>query len=103
MKKLVLLILAFWCSLVLAGVAGQVKNNSGEAITLYDTNTKCPEPLHDMLWTESGGKIKFQGCWQVEGDMVLLLWEDGDRGMGPVTAFKWGPTMDNQKYNGNIL
>ena len=103
MNKLLALFLAFWCSLVLAGVVGQVRSSNGETLSLYDTNTKCPEPLHDMIWAEKDGKVKFQGCWKVEGSWVLLLWEDGDRGSGPVDAFQWGPSIQNQKFNGNIL
>lgn len=81
---------------VIATIVATGPNGQTDTIKLYDEQGKCPQ---GALRTEYilRDTILINGCYAVlktdssRGDIVLLAYDDGDRGTIPVNAFQWQP------------
>lgn len=82
MRKYCLLIALLTCLIYLplaqAGTLFTIPNRGGGDIQFTDTD--CPNrPGQAVVFAVgSGGKITVAGCWTMNGDYVLVRWNDGD-------------------------
>jgi hypothetical protein len=63
-------------------------DSDGETVDLYDDRGACPERTLRVVYTLADRKTQHMGCWGLVGDKVAIRWDDGDRGLMPVQAFR---------------
>lgn len=92
--------LAFLCAALVIGPAfadDLVARNGADEIRLADRPcvsaevlTHLPAPLHSQFRAASAlvQGHTFVACWRVQGNAAVLLYEDGDQGLVPLSSLK---------------
>lgn len=88
MRTLIAAALVAAFSFVQAKEVGRIADGNVQ-VRLFDEQGACPEnTVRVELWLD--GAKRFEGCAMEYQDKVLILWEDGDRGMVERKRFKPG-------------
>ena len=69
-----------------AAVVATMPNQSGGQMVLTDAVCKASPKLWTMFGYTGNGEI-LSGCWTAEGNMVVVVWQDGDIRRYPISAF----------------
>jgi hypothetical protein len=59
-----------------------------------ETLGRLPPPMREK-YSKATGRFQgqmFYGCWRLQGNAAVVIWEDGDQGLIPVADLK--PAMD---------
>ncbi len=67
---------------------GILQNPQG-VIVLQEVQGACPSDMKRAFLVIA--PAIWEGCWKAERGEVTIVWEDGDGGKGPVSAFQWAP------------
>ncbi len=67
---------------------GILQNPQG-IIVLQEVQGACPKDMKRAFLIVQA--TIWEGCWQASRGEVTIVWEDGDSGKGPVSAFQWAP------------
>ena len=67
---------------------GILQNPQG-IIVLQEVQGACPKDMKRAFLIVQASI--WEGCWQSSRGEVTIVWEDGDGGKGPVSAFQWAP------------
>ena len=90
MRALVAAVAACFAVSVSAAPVG-VLEHDGDTITLFDDRCELadkPESFANRAAMKAASGEVFRACFRLNGQMVELVYEDGDIGRIPVQAFK---------------
>ncbi len=87
-KYLIACFLSFFCLFADAKVVASVSGPSGDAIILKDDI--CMEHFHEFQIQNDKAEVVKKGCWFVYGETVVMLLEEGEVGLAPISYFRPG-------------
>lgn len=79
-----------------AEVLADVETQSGGTIKLTDALCPSNNKLMHAVITAANGRFLW-GCWTIFDGNVVVIWEDGDKNMYPLKAFRIRDTMRKYK------
>lgn len=88
MKSLILVILSFVSMSSQADVIAHLQAGS-DLIQVYDD--PCDDTKTAGLIEMKRGETLFKGCWQSNGNSLIVKWNDGDEDVIPQILFSVGP------------